>query len=199
MAATLAHEIRNPLGGIEGFAQLLKQDLKEPSHQQMVAAILEGSRLLNNLVTEVLSYARPMRLHFAPIDLVVLVKESLALAATSFRMPTCSFKSAFTTYPLSLDEEHIKCTLLNVLRNAAEAGGTLVNIELTAEGALIVKDNGEGIAQKDLKKIFTPFFTTKTHGTGLGLAHSLAIIKAHNGTLEVCSEVGKGTQLIIKL
>lgn len=198
MAATLAHEIRNPLGGIEGFAQLLKRDLIEPTHQRMIGAILEGTQDLNNLVTEVLDYARPMHLHFAPVDLTLLIKETLQLAAASANIPFCTFKCAHAAYPLSIDREQIKRVLFNLLRNAFESGASMVEIEL-AEGSLIVSDNGEGISQKNLKKIFTPFFTTKTRGTGLGLAYSLAVIKAHGGSLEVTSEVGKGAQIIIKL
>jgi len=198
MAATLAHEIRNPLGGIEGFAQLLKRDLEKPAHQRMIEAILDGTQSLNSLVTEVLDYARPLNLHFASVDLVILIKEALSLFSASASTPSCTFKCPHATYPLFIDQEQIKRVLLNLLRNAGDAGASFVEIELT-EGLLIVSDNGEGISQKNLKKIFTPFFTTKTRGTGLGLAHSLAVIKAHGGSFEVSSEVGKGTQLTIKL
>ena len=199
MAATLAHEIRNPLGGIEGFAQLLKRDLEAPSHQRMIQAILEGTRILNRLVTNVLDYARPMQLHFAPANLVTLVEETLNLSSAAAHGGTCHFKSAHPTYAISMDQERIKLVLLNLLRNAFEAGAQRVDILLTNEGALVVQDDGEGISQDNLDKIFTPFFTTKMRGTGLGLAQALAVIKAHDGTLEVASEQGKGTQFILKL
>jgi len=199
MAATLAHEIRNPLGGIEGFAQLLKRDLETPTHQRMIQAILEGTSALNRLVNEVLDYARPFRLHFTSVDFVLLIRETLAFATASTQMAECLFHSAHATYLLSIDREKIQRVLFNLLRNASEAEATRIELTLTQEGILIVKDNGKGIHPKNIEKIFTPFFTTKTQGSGLGLAHSLAIIKAHDGILDVSSEEGKGTAIMIKL
>ncbi|MFC2049270.1 nitrogen regulation protein NR(II), partial [Chlamydiota bacterium] len=199
MAATLAHEIRNPLGGIEGFARLLKRDLEVPAHQRMISAILDGTRTLNSLVSQVLDYAKPHRLHFAPTNLVALVQEACSLAQVSQADVLYRFHSAFEDYTVSLDRERIKLVLLNLLRNAKEAGATSVDIALTETGTLVVKDNGSGISPKNLHKIFTPFFTTKARGTGLGLAASLAVIKAHGGKLEVSSEEGKGTQFTLTL
>lgn len=198
MAATLAHEIRNPLAGIEGCAHLLQRDLAESSQQRMVSKILEGTKNLGNLVTEVLDYAKPLPLHFSAVDVVALINEALAEIQTQGDMPHCTFKHSLASYTLVLDPEQMKCVLHNFLRNACEAKATAVNIELNDAGVLIVKDNGEGISQKNLKKIFTPFFSTKKKGTGLGLARALAIIKAHDATLEILSEIGKGTELIVK-
>lgn len=199
MAATLAHEIRNPLGGIEGFAQLLKRDLETPAHQRMIKAILEGTQTLNHLVTQVLDYARPFSLHFVTADLVELIQETIALMEASSNHPMCRLVTEYITFPCLIDENQIKRVLLNLLRNAKEAKANLVEIVLTQEGTLVIKDNGEGIAAHNLKKIFTPFFTTKTDGTGLGLAQAAAVIKAHGGTLEVFSEEGKGTEFRLKI
>lgn|ERR1700733_3513590 len=199
MAASLAHEIRNPLGGIEGFAQILKRELQTPVHQKIINAILDGTHTLNHLVTQVLDYTRPLHLHFATIDLVTLIQESLVLASAFPNASTCNFKSVHSTYALTIDKEQIKLVLLNLLRNAMEAGASVIEIDLTHEGSIIIDDNGEGMSQRSLKNIFTPFFTTKRDGTGLGLARALAVIKAHGGTLEVASEEDKGTQFKIKL
>lgn len=195
MAATLAHEIRNPLGGIEGFAQLLKRDLQRTDHQKMIQAILEGTRTLNHLVTNVLDYARPLQLHFTPTDLVTLVKETIAFA--SFEQPI-QFHASVKNQMLSLDKDRIKLVLLNLFRNAFESGAKCVEVELTQE-YLSITDNGEGIEKEHLEKIFTPFFTTKPTGTGIGLAEAAAVIQAHNGAIEVNSKKGEGTTFKIKL
>jgi signal transduction histidine kinase len=199
MAATLAHEIRNPLGGIEGFARLLQRDLEGSSHETMINAILEGTGALNSLVSSVLDYARPMSLHFAPTNLVEVVRETLAHFAISADTLFCYFKTPFSQYTVSIDKVRFKHVLLNLLHNAQEADATEASVELTEGGTLLVKDNGIGISSKNLEKIFTPFFTTKNRGNGLGLAESLAVIKAHGGILEVFSEEGRGTQFTIKL
>ena len=199
MAATLAHEIRNPLGGIEGFAQLLKRDLEAPDHQKMIKAILEGTQTLNHLVTNVLDYARPMKLHFAHVDLVALVRDTVALLRAEKQNLSYHLHLAYTEYLVSVDQGRIKLALLNLLRNASEAHATQVDILLTKEGALIIKDNGRGISQKNLEKIFSPFFTTKTTGTGLGLAETQSVVEAHGGKLEVSSEEGKGTDFTLIL
>ncbi len=199
MAATLAHEIRNPLGGIEGFAHLLKRDLETPSHQNMISAILEGTRTLNSLITQVLDYAKPLCLHFTPTDLVVLVRAACSLAEATHTATQYQFHSAYTDYTLSMDKERITLVLLNLLRNASEAEASLVAITLSETGALMIQDNGLGISPQNLHKIFTPFFTTKAKGTGLGLAASLAVVKAHGGKLEVISQEANGTQFTLIL
>lgn len=198
MAATMAHEIRNPLGAIEGFTHLLKRDLTEPTHLRMIQSILEGTRAVDHLIREVLDYARPLQLHFAHQNLVALVRETLHLASASTAMGSPIFTTALENYSLLLDREHVRQVLFNLLRNASESGASLITVELNEAGELKIQDNGEGISPKNLRKIFTPFFTTKAQGTGLGLAHSLAIIKAHGGTMEVSSHVGKGTQFVLR-
>lgn len=199
MAATLAHEIRNPLGGIEGFAQLLKRDLEIPTHQKMIKAILEGTQTINHLVTTVLDYAKPMHLHFAPVELSSLIKETLSQFTTFEKKIEIKFMREFSDSICSLDKARFKLVLQNLLRNAHEAGARYIEVGLIGRGTISIKDNGAGICQGNLQKIFTPFFTTKTTGTGLGLAEALAVIKAHGGSLEVSSEEGYGTQFIIKL
>lgn len=199
MAAILAHEIRNPLSGIEGFAQLLNRDLQESTQKKMVQSILEGTQILNHLLTQVLDYAKPIPLHFEPVDLVKLLQEAIGLMNSSRSKTDFTFTSHFEKYPTSLDKHQIKSVLLNLLQNAAEAGSHQVATTLASDGTIVVKDDGEGILPDDLKKIFTPFFTTKSRGTGLGLAQALAVVKGHGGTLEVFSEEGKGSQFTLSL
>jgi len=193
MAATLAHEIRNPLGGIEGFAQLLYRDIKRADHQTMLQHILKGTSSINHLITNVLDYSQPKQLHFTPTDLVSLIQEAIDLSHKA-----CTFSSP-STQVISIDREKIKLVLLNLIRNAFESGATTVHIELNAQNSILIKDNGTGILQENMDKIFTPFFTTKTTGTGLGLAESLSVIEAHGGNIEVNSTPPKGTLFKIHL
>ncbi|MCP5469097.1 MAG: PAS domain-containing sensor histidine kinase [Chlamydiales bacterium] len=192
MAATLAHEIRNPLGGIEGFASLLADDIQESSHQAMIAHIIEGTRTLNSLVSNILEYTREVRLHFRECDLVDLVKKSAALSAG-----TCTI-NAPPSLKISADGERLQLALLNIIRNGLEAAGEVKII--VKKGAIVeIRDEGPGMCEDVKKKIFTPFFTTKTKGTGLGLVEAQKVITAHGGTIEVESEEGKGTTFRVKL
>ncbi len=190
MAATLAHEIRNPLGGIEGFSSLLQRDLKEPSHQKMIEAILTGCHTLNTLVTNVLDYARPLTLHFVPTDLALLIQETVELAQASGIPCRAHIEGKQTA---SIDPKRMQLVLLNLMRNGIEAGSETVEISLTKEGTIQIRDSGEGISPEQIEKIFTPFFTTKTHGTGLGLSEVDKVMRAHGGSITIDSNVGKGT------
>lgn len=190
IAASLAHEIRNPLGGIEGFASLLKRELANPSQIQMVNSILEGSRLLNTLVTNVLEYARPLSLHFVPTDLNAFLRETARLAEANGHPCIVKIEKNHT---ITMDPKRMQLVLLSLIRNSYEAGSKTVEIILTFEGKILVKDKGEGISKKNLEKVFTPFFTTKTKGTGLGLSEAYKIMRAHGGSITIDSKIGKGT------
>lgn len=208
LAAHLAHEIRNPLGGIKGFANLLQQELHErPDLQQMASYIVQGADDLNRFVSNVLVYARPFQLHVEHVDLIHLIEELKQLMQAD---PAWNTNIAFTilssvpTLFAPLDPQLFKTALLNLFVNAAQAmpqGGALkVSIEPEASWATIrIEDTGEGIAAENLSKIFTPFFTTKEAGNGLGLAEVHKVIQAHQGWIEVHSEVGKGTVFTIKI
>ncbi|NGX61061.1 MAG: Sensor protein ZraS [Chlamydiae bacterium] len=196
MAATLAHEIRNPLGGIEGFAALLKQDLRSPKQLRMIEAIQEGTKSVNRLVSQVLSYAHPLTLHFTPVDLVELLEQTVVLANQA-RFP-CTFTTSLDSFPLSCDRNRLLCTFLSLIRNGIEAGSPQVTISLDKGGTVTIQDKGKGISPSLFEKIFTPFFTTKTKGTGLGLAEAKKVIEAHGGKLSITSQENKGTEVVIQ-
>ena len=190
MAASLAHEIRNPLGGIEGFAALLKRDIENKEQRGMLDAILEGSRTLNTLVTNVLEYARPLALHFVPTDLAFLLKETATLAGANGQRCEILIEKQHVR---SIDPKRVQLILLNLIRNSYESGATNVRLVLTKEGMIEVRDDGSGIASDTIEKMFTPFFTTKASGTGLGLCEAHKVMRAHGGNVLVDSKVGKGT------
>lgn len=208
MAAQVAHEIRNPLGGIKGFAALLRRDLKEkPDSQKLAGYIVEGTDTLDRLVANILSYSRPLQLQFESIDLIELLedlKKSLLTDHTIRNKITINIKSALPQLVLPLDIGLFRGALLNLMINAIQAmpeGGKLTIEVLTEKSKAVIKviDNGKGIPVENLKKIFNPFFTTKIDGNGLGLPEALKVIQAHFGELEVESSLNQGATFTIKI
>lgn len=208
MAAMVAHEIRNPLGGIKGFASLLQRDLKDqPKLEQMARYIIDGTDSLNRLVTTVLNYARPVQLHIEVYDLISLVHDlqQLVQADSSFD-PRVKFeiKSRHKDMPVPIDAHLLKSALLNLVVNSYQAmpeGGQITISINSLEGHAVIKvaDTGIGIQPENIEKLYTPFFTTRANGNGFGLAEVLKIVQAHGGTIEVKSEVNKGTEFTIKI
>lgn len=208
MAARLAHEIRNPLGGIKGYASLLEEDLKkQPDQHKMAAKIVEAADSLNCFVSAVLDYSRSYQPKIEMTDLVTFLKELLHLIeADPARMKNVQthFKTSLTNLQAPIDHFLIRSALLNLMVNALQAmpnGGTLT-LELSEENneaTILVKDTGIGISPENLEKLFTPFFTTKKWGSGFGLSEVHKVVEAHNGTINVASEVGHGTIFTIKI
>lgn len=208
MAAQVAHEIRNPLGGIKGFAALLQRDLREkPDMQRMANYIVEGTNTLDRLVANILSYSRPLQLHFESINLIQLLedlKKSLLTDHAILNKISLGIQTQLSELILPLDLGLFRGAILNLMINAIQAmpnGGSLI-IEVMVEknkAVIKVKDSGSGIPPENIKKIFNPFFTTKLDGNGLGLPEALKVIQAHWGEIDVQSEVGEGTTFTIKI
>jgi signal transduction histidine kinase len=208
MAAQMAHEIRNPLGGIKGFASLLKRDLKDqPAQQKMAEQIIEGTDALNILVTQVLDYARPPQPHFERINLTTFLEEiGRHISADE------NFNKQKITLELKLENEIfldidtllLKSALLNLMVNSIQAmsHGGILTLSLYQKPKFViltVSDTGEGISTENMEKVFSPFFTTKPTGNGFGLSEVHKAILAHHGTIEVRSDIGTGTTFTIKL
>ncbi|MBN1670912.1 MAG: PAS domain-containing protein [Kiritimatiellae bacterium] len=209
MAASVAHEIRNPLGTIEGFARLLRRDLEgRPAYSRLADKIVEGTKNLNYVITNLLTYVRPMTLQYEPFDAATLlssVRESLAGTARS-RKVTLKVTPAAGPVRLEGDVRQLRQVLVNLGVNAIEAclpeGQVCIRCVKNPDRVKFsVQDDGCGISTKDLTRIFDPFFTRKEGGTGLGLSLSHKIIAAHGGRIDVQSRPGKGTtfELVLPL
>lgn len=208
MAAQVAHEIRNPLGGIKGFASLLQRDLKKhPDMCKLANYIVEGTNSLDRLVANVLNYSRPLQLHFESVDLIGLLddlKNSLLADHAIKDKIQFSIYSPKPHLVVTLDQGLFRGAILNLVINAFQAmphGGQL-NIEVAEnKNKVLIKitDTGIGIPPEHLKKIFNPFFTTKPDGNGLGLPEAHKVIQAHSGEIEVDSKLGSGTAFTIKI
>lgn len=211
MAAGVAHEIRNPLGSIEGFALLLKKDLERSgldSYARLADRIVEGTGNLNYVVSNLLDYARPVRLQyemFAVHPLLCSLRDCLTGLVRENQV-NLVIQGPGEEMQIRGDLRQLRHVLINLGRNAIEAcePGGKVHIQFHLyqnEVAFHISDNGCGIDAPDLEKIFDPFFTTKPAGTGLGLSFCHKIVEAHGGEILVHSDGSSGTvfQVIIPL
>lgn len=204
LAAGVAHEIRNPLGGIELCATMLSRELRaEESSQELVGNIIEGVRRLNSIVTNLLTLTREDHIQARRVDLDLVVNE--ALAACAVRADGIKVEQRLCGgVEVPGDPDRLRQVFINMVTNAAEAmteGGTLTVLTGSESGCAVVefRDTGKGIGAEEMEKIFNPFFTTKECGTGLGLSISYKIVNDHGGRITVQSEVGKGSTFKIFL
>jgi two-component system sensor histidine kinase HydH len=201
LAAGVAHEIRNPLSSIKGFAQFLRQALEDrPQEKEYAETMVSEVDRINTVVTDLLTFARPMEADLAPTDVTELIEHSVRLVEADAKSHELEIRMNFTDLPeVKLDANQMTQALLNLLLNSLQAvkqGGRIeVGAELNTRNSsmhLWIEDDGPGIAvAKDkIEKIFEPFFTTREKGTGLGLSIVHKIIENHNGEIRVQSPLG---------
>lgn len=205
MAGNVAHELRNPLGGIGGFAALLERDLdRDDPRRRLVQKIIEGVSRLNNIATNLLFYTRPVRPKKRPENIVQIVEDVLMLVQVELEQDdskiTLIKDYKVKSLDVSLDPDLFQQVLLNIVKNAVEAmdycGELTVGIKQkkkTDQVEIFIKDSGTGIEEEYKKKLFLPFFTTKADGTGLGLSIVKKIIDSHSGGITVESGGDGGT------
>jgi signal transduction histidine kinase len=203
MAASITHEIRNPMAVIRGFVQLLNE--RSPEDQQsFFRIVLDELDRANAIINDFLSLAQNRIVPKEPCQLHDLLNDLLPLiwADANMRGQIVDLRLCEDMELLVMNSKEIKQLILNLARNGMEAmddKGVLrietMNFKDTVQ--LRVIDNGIGISQEKLEKLFEPFYTTKTNGTGLGLALCLSIVERHNGKIHVESIVGQGTTIIV--
>jgi len=195
----VAHEIRNPLFGIQAIAQILERESESPQHQALISALLKETQRMRNLVDELLLYSRPSVLNLSEMDLDIFLAELTEFFRTKHHDKVLSVNVPSLTR-FKADKDKLMQVFLNLLENAAGAGSKKIDItsEQGNDGLRItVKDDGTGIKPDALERIFEPFFTTKKEGTGLGLPICRKIMEAHGGTIEVNSIMEMGTTFIL--
>jgi signal transduction histidine kinase len=209
MAAGIAHEINNPLAGILLYSSNLckKVPAGSPLEKGMQIIINETQRC-KTIIQGLLNFARDTEPNKVDTDINDIMKSALGIAENEFRLKHVNIDTqlSLTMVKTLLDENQILQVFLNILLNALQAveenGQVTVKSRVDEERrkiAVEVADNGCGIAPVDIQKIFDPFFSTKSNGTGLGLAVSYGIIQNHEGDIRASSELGKGTRLVIEV
>jgi two-component system, NtrC family, sensor kinase len=207
LAAGLAHEIRNPLAGIAGVVEIIGRDLPPTSPARAVVKdVRQEITQINNILTDLLQTARPHPPEIRLSDLNVTVEHAVMLARQqALSKPIEIVLKKNPELPeVEHDSSQIHQVLLNLLLNSLQAidGPGRITIALEARNfqvAIHVTDSGRGIAPENLANIFRPFYTTKGNGTGLGLSLARRIVEEHQGSVEVSSTVGKGTQFTVLL
>jgi len=198
MAAKIVHEIRNPLCSIELFSSMLEGDLEKPAHRKLARGISTGISDLNNILTNMLFFARPHRPARREIRLDRVVEDSVMMFLPMMESRRIRIERALFECEINGDPELLKQVLMNIIINAIQSmpDGGRVGIEMhRCDGSVVVdvSDSGVGIKHEHMERIFDPFFSTKDTGTGLGLAIASKIMQAHGGYIKVRSEEGKGS------
>lgn len=209
LAAGIAHEIRNPLSSIKGFATYFKERYRDnPDDQNTAGIMIQEVDRLNRVIGQLLEFARPMTVERRPYPIQQIIQHGLKMIEREAGEKGISIRTDLDPdiREVSVDPDRINQVLLNLFLNAMEAmegGGTLsVSLFRDAEGQgvkIAVSDTGRGIGREELNHVFDPYFTTKQSGTGLGLAIVHRIIESHRGEARVESEPGKGTTVILFL
>jgi len=208
LAAGVAHEIRNPLSSIKGFATYFKERYGQiPEDKKTAEIMIQEIERLNRVIGQLLEFARPMTIQKRPTSLDDTIKDSLRMVEGDAHGKGIgvSFKGDPDTKEVLIDPDRIKQVLLNLYLNAIEAmaDGDRLSVEVVQEDEgyflILVSDTGKGIKKEDLPHLFDPYFTTRSSGTGLGLAIVHNIIESHGGEVSVKSRYGEGTTVTIRL
>ena len=209
MAAGLAHEVRNPLGGIALYASMLESDLRDrPASQQMAGKITFGVRSLDRLVSEILDFAQEDRLERQELtfdQVVGFVLDGVRPWVMEYDA-TVIVDDAAVDLSVDCDLHRFRQVLLNLVMNGLQAAGRGGKVRISARAIgdrtgfeVEVSDSGPGIPVEHVERIFNPFFTTKASGTGLGLAIVHRIVESHGGTIRAGNRAEGGARFVVRI
>jgi len=220
LAASVAHEINNPLSGVLNYSALMNRILQEDGvpparvaeFRGYLERVSEQTARAGRIVSDLLAFSRRSKPHRAPADLAAIVRTTVSLVSHKLKLMAVEpvLELAEDLPPLPCDASQVQQVALNLVMNAAEAtrahgrGTVRVSARRAGDGqalVLEVTDDGEGIPEEALSRIFDPFFTTKEEGRGLGLGLAVVygIVEAHGGTIDVRSRVGAGATFTVEL
>ena len=206
MAAELAHELRNPLGGIRLHAGLLAEDLEGTEHAAMIDRILVGVASLEAAIAGMLQFTEPREGRAdRTADLGEVVAETAGFVQLSCRLQDVDLRCrADGSFPVPLGREPLRQVVLNLLTNALDAcdSGDTIDLEIERDDAgvrLTCRDGGSGISADDLPHVFEPYFTRSPQGQGLGLAIVRRTVEACGGSIRLDSAPGCGTTAVVRL
>lgn len=204
LVRTLAHEVRNPLTNIHLSVEQLEDEIQNDDSKLFLGIIKRNGQRISDLITELLNNSKPSELAFGKISVHKILDETLEQAIDRINLKSIALEKQYgEDVLLNVDSNKIKIALLNIIINAVEAmdegkGLLLIKSYISNNYCYIsIKDNGTGISPENMSRLFEPYFTAKNNGIGLGLAATLNIIQSHKATVDVNSEVGKGTEFII--
>jgi PAS domain S-box-containing protein len=205
LVRTLAHEVRNPLNNITLSAEQMQQEVKEDAPLLYLDIINRNSKRISDLITELLNTSRPSEIILREQTLQMLLDDVIASAIDSLTLKRIRLQ---VNYPdekvrIAADKEKLKIALLNIVVNAIEAmpeadGRLTISLQTEETNAILkISDNGYGISEENISRLFEPYFTQKRNGMGLGLAFTLNILQAHKASIEVSSMPQEGTTFTI--
>jgi signal transduction histidine kinase len=209
MSAGIAHEFKNALATISGYAQMIRNEAQPGDIRDSAERIFDQTRALTHVVTEFLRFAKPLEISYEPVSMQALVER--VAQEIEEALPECAVACEGAFVDLPGDEGLLRQALLNLARNGAEAArqsgksprvtisGTMEDLGGRKWQRICVADNGPGIPERDLPKIFLPFYTTKADGTGLGLAVVQKVALQHGGSIEARNQPGGGAEFLLWL
>jgi len=205
MAAVVAHEVRNPLAGIKGAMQvLIGRRAKDDDEVRVLRDIIARVDSLNDLISDLMVFARPRSPQLAEVELTRLVTEAVTMARRDPAGQALDIRVEGATASVRADADLVRATLLNLLLNAGQALGghghvTVRVARSAAQASIEVRDNGPGIPEALREQVFEPFFTTKARGGGLGLAIARRTAEIHGGTVTLECPASGGTVVTLTL